>query len=117
MFWGYHLRLDCRACNDAVESEVGIYNFVKELVPAIDMQAYGEPQIVHVGKHDPKVSGYTLIQMIETSAITGHFVDINGDAYLDIFSCKEFDTDVAVDVVKKHFAPENIIEHYDERQA
>jgi hypothetical protein len=30
---------------------------------------------------DPKQLGYSLVQLIETSAITGHFCDRSGDAY------------------------------------
>jgi S-adenosylmethionine/arginine decarboxylase-like enzyme len=43
--------------------------------------------------------------MIETSNICGHFVDSNGDAYIDIFSCKPVDIGVAQDVIEKFFKP------------
>ena len=49
--------------------------------------------------------------------IAGHFVDKNGDFYLDIFSCKEFDIEVAQDVVEHWFNPKNIKVSYFTRQA
>ncbi len=106
--WGEHLILDIAECNANVCSKNAIAAFVKELVEAIDMKVYGEPIIVHFAEHSYEAAGYSLVQLIETSAITGHFSDNNRDAYLDIFSCKNFDDDLAIKVVQKHFAPRKI---------
>ena len=108
MSWGYHLILDCKSCNDNVKDANAIREFVKQLVVDIDMKAYGEPVIVHFANHDPQKGGYSLVQLIETSSITGHFVDLTKDSYLDIFSCKEIPTHEALTAVKKWFEPKNI---------
>lgn len=105
-YWGYHLMLDCMSCKIvSVTSEENIRNFIKELVPAIDMVAYGEPMINHFATHDPEKAGFSFCQMIETSSITAHMVDNNGDMYLDIFSCKTFDIGRVQEVVQKYFDP------------
>jgi S-adenosylmethionine/arginine decarboxylase-like enzyme len=65
------------------------------------MKAYGEPQIVMFGTGNKK--GYTLIQLIETSNIAGHFVEENNTMYLDVFSCKDFDTEVVKELVHEYF--------------
>jgi S-adenosylmethionine/arginine decarboxylase-like enzyme len=70
------------------------------------MKAFGRPMIQHFGEGDK--AGYTLVQLIETSNITGHFCDNSGDAYLDIFSCKWFDENVVQNVVASWFKPESI---------
>jgi S-adenosylmethionine decarboxylase len=70
------------------------------------MVAYGEPVPEHFATHLPEAAGYSLVRLIETSAVTGHFCDASGDAYLDVFSCKEFDPEVALRVVREHFRPE-----------
>ncbi len=106
--WGQHLILDIGDCNANICSKSAISAFVKELVEAIDMKAYGEPVIVHFAEHSQEAAGYSLVQLIETSAITGHFSDNNRDAYLDIFSCKSFANDIVIQVVEKHFAPQRI---------
>jgi S-adenosylmethionine/arginine decarboxylase-like enzyme len=117
-FWGYHLILDCRACEIArITSKENIVRFVKTLVTAIDMKAYGEPLVEHFATHDPAKGGFSLVQLIETSAITAHFVDLNGDLYLDIFSCKEFSIETCKQVVADFFAPEQIRETFLTRQA
>lgn len=106
--WGQHLVLDLGGCNENICHKEDISNFVKELVKAIEMVAYGEPVIVHFAEHSYEAAGYSLVQLIETSAIMGHFSDNNRDAYLDIFSCKSIDKDTAIQVVEKHFAPQQI---------
>jgi S-adenosylmethionine/arginine decarboxylase-like enzyme len=108
-YWGFHALFDVHAGDlDKISSGENIYNFVKELVPAIDMIAYGEPMIEHFATHDPEKAGYSLCQMIETSAITGHFVDKNGDAYIDVFSCKPYDIKLVEQTIEKYFNPKKI---------
>jgi S-adenosylmethionine/arginine decarboxylase-like enzyme len=105
--WGYHLTLDCKACDiPSVMDYDNIWRFTKRLVKDIDMVAYGDPQIVHFGSGDK--TGYTLVQLIETSNICAHFIDSNGNAYIDVFSCKTFDNDVVVKLVQEYFKPERI---------
>ena len=72
------------------------------------MNAYGAPLLEHFAEHVPEAAGYSLVQLIETSAITGHFCDRSGDAYIDIFSCKEFAAELAVEVVRAAFRPQHI---------
>lgn len=119
-YWGYHLILDCAELNhDAITSYDNIYNFTKQLVFDIDMVAYGEPQIVNFGSGNK--AGYTLVQLIETSNICAHFVPddgMGGNAmYLDVFSCKEYDDQVVIELVKKFFGAKYIRPNYLTRQA
>jgi len=108
-YWGYHAMFDCASCDkEQVASRENIYNFIKELVPAIDMVAYGEPMIEHFATHSKDKAGWSFVQMIETSSITGHLVDSNGDAYIDIFSCKTVDVKVAEELINKYFSPQKV---------
>lgn len=107
MSWGYHLILNC-AAGKQVNDKEHMLAFIKELVPAIDMIAFGEPWIEHFATHDETKSGLSFCQMIETSNICGHFVDASGDCYIDVFSCKPFNPQTVVDLVNKYFAPETV---------
>ena len=107
--WGRHLILDCAACDrEAVRSGEAIRGFCEDLVESIGMVAYGEPLLEHFATHLPEAAGYSLVQLIETSAVTGHFCDASGDAYLDVFSCKDFDPAIAIRVVERHFRPSRV---------
>ena len=117
-YWGYHLILDCKGGDlDKVRSSKNIDQFVRALVTKIEMVACGEPKIEHFAANNPNAAGFSLVQLIETSSITGHFVDLNGDSYIDIFSCKSFDIEKVKEVVKQYFAPKQIKVTYLTRQA
>ena len=108
---------DCRAGDVSLFTRENIEKFVKTLVEKIDMVAYGEPMIEHFATHCPDKAGFSLCQMIETSNITAHFVDLNGDFYVNIFSCKPYEVQDALDVVRYFFNPENVKTRFIERQA
>jgi len=116
-YWGYHLMLDVKGCEiqRATDPEY-ISHFTKDLVRLIEMVPYGEPQLVHFADGTDK-SGWTVSQLIETSNIMGHFLDINGDLYMDIFSCKDFEEARVVKALEEHFKPEKIKSRFFRRQA
>ena len=114
--WGFHLILDCCGCNhDDITDPNVIADFANRLVEGIDMVAYGEPQVVKFGSGNK--AGYTLVQLIETSNICAHFVEENDTMYLDIFSCKPFDPQVAIDIATDAFKFKKYNTAYIERQA
>lgn len=116
MFWGYHLMLDCSGCNNNIADRDQIYRFTKDLVERIDMTAHGEPIIEHLLQGDPK-QGYSMMQLITTSNICAHFMELDGTAYFDIFSCKPFNIDIAQDVVKEYFNPAKLRVNFITRHA
>ena len=106
--WGKHVILDIKGCNLARATDPEYLKFfTKELVRVIEMVAYGEPQAVHFADNTD-LAGWTIVQLIETSSIIGHWLDINGDVYLDIFSCKDFDENRAKSLIEQCFSPEEI---------
>ena len=114
--WGCHLIVNAGNCDPvALRSKTIISKFAKALVKKIDMVAYGEPRIVMFGTGGKK--GYTLVQLIETSNITAHFVEETNDIYLDIFSCKNFDKKNAIELFSEYFHPKKIETKFMERQA
>lgn len=115
-YWGHHLLLNARGCvSKTIRNNLTIEAFSRELVKKIDMVPYGEPQVVMFGTGNKK--GYTLVQLIETSNITGHFVEETDDMYLDVFSCKTFDPKTVKEVVDYYFAPRDVDTKFVSRDA
>lgn len=115
-YWGHHLLLNARKCvPSTIRSKSMIEAFSHNLVKKIDMVAYGQPQVIMFGTGNKK--GYTLVQLIETSNITGHFVEETDDMYLDVFSCKDFDPKTVEEIVAWYFAPKNIDTKFVSRDA
>lgn len=115
--WGKHLILDCAGCNYfLINNTTNIREFIKELVKRIDMIAHGEPQIELLLPGTDN-EGYSVLQMITTSNITIHFVNQTKEAYIDVFSCKDFDANIAQAVVTEYFEPTSIRANILSRQA
>jgi len=105
--WGKHLILDLTRCAPQhIRCPYRITAFAQALVEKIDMVAHGQPWVKHFGSGNK--AGYTLVQLIETSNITGHFAEEDNSAYLDVFSCKDFHQKDVEDTVQNFFRPEHI---------
>lgn len=108
MAWGYHLALDCKSCNkDKITDKEFIKGFSKYIIETADMIPFGEPQIEYLLPGTDN-AGYSILQMITTSNFTAHFIDASGDAYVDLFSCKEFDVEKIVGTVKTMLEAEDM---------
>jgi len=102
--FGTELILDLHGCDpEIIRSRKKLEEFARKLVRRIRMVAYGKPFLAHFGHKDPVTSGYSLVQLIETSSITAHFSEGKNSVYLNIFSCKPFDKDDALEFCKEYF--------------
>ena len=99
--WGIASAIDIYECNpDTIRDADAIRRFVVQLCDLIEMKRFQETQVVHFGE-DEKVAGYSMVQLIETSLISGHFANLTNAVYLDVFSCKPYDPETV-----KNFAME-----------
>lgn len=114
--FGWELVLDLYDCDYArISSEQSIREYAKELCRLIDMKPYGEPQTPYFGEMQEHTKGYSLLQFIETSAITGHFSEGTGAVYINIFSCKAYDAELAETFTKKWFGAQRVCARLFER--
>jgi hypothetical protein len=101
--WGMSTSVDLRDCDsEAIRSRELIRDYVVRLCELIDMRRFGECQIVHFG--EGRVAGFSMLQLIETSLISGHFANDSNRAYLDIFSCKPYDPDLVEQFSREFFS-------------
>jgi len=113
--WGLLASVDLYECNPkTIRDAAAIKRYVDELCELIEMRQFGETQIVNFGE-DEKVAGYSMVQLIETSLISGHFANKSNSAYIDIFSCKYYEPSVAVEFTKKFFEAKEVKMHYNLR--
>jgi S-adenosylmethionine/arginine decarboxylase-like enzyme len=74
---------------------------VPGLISAIGMRAHGPLMLERFG--DDELEGWSALQFIETSSITVHADEVFGRCFVDVFSCRSFDPDVAAAIVAEHF--------------
>ncbi len=101
--WGIASSIDIYNCRPStIRDADAIRRFVVELCDLIEMKRFGETQVVHFGE-DEKVAGYSMVQLIETSLISGHFANLSNAAYIDVFSCKPYLPELVQDFSEKFF--------------
>ena len=107
--YGQELILDIHNCDPDRFNRITIKNYFKDLCELIDMQRcdlhfwddVGVPE--EEKQTEPHLKGTSAIQFIMTSNVTIHTLDILKTVHINIFSCKEFDHDVAGDFTARWF--------------
>jgi S-adenosylmethionine/arginine decarboxylase-like enzyme len=99
-FYGTSLLLSFHDVPANVFKNEFIKPFLEALVDSINMTKgpyfeWGSDKNENDNPH-PKAEGISAVQFLEESAVVGHFLDEIEKVYLDIFSCKEFDTYEAI---------------------
>ena len=111
--FGFELIMDLYECDFAVmSSKAKLAQYVDELCRLIKMKKYGKVQLPYFGLEKPHTKGYSLLQFIETSSITGHFSEYWRTSYLNIFSCKPYNHTLAVKFTKEFFKAKKIRARY-----
>jgi S-adenosylmethionine/arginine decarboxylase-like enzyme len=101
--WGLLSSLDAKNCSpELIRSAEAIKEYVIKLCELIKMKRFQDTLVVNFGE-DEKVAGYSMVQLIETSLISGHFANLNNASYIDIFSCKLYDPYVAAEFTREFF--------------
>lgn len=115
--FGQELVISLYECDLAkISSGDEIKKFVIELCDnVIKMKRYGEALIPHFGHESPITSGYSLVQLIETSSVTGHFSEYKKSVYLNIFSCAYFDPEKTAEFCKEFFGAKHYESHFIKR--
>ncbi len=107
--YGQELILDLHGCDACKFTRGEIEQFCKELCEQIEMERcelhfwddVGVPE--EERQTHRKTKGTSAVQFILTSTIVIHTLDLMNAAYVNIFSCKEFDTDEAAKFTAKWF--------------
>lgn len=94
--YGLELILDLKGCELTDLSQKKLKNFFAELCQKIDMERHGEPLFWEDWSGTPHLHGISAIQFIETSNVVCHALPLLKAVYINIFSCKQFDTQVAL---------------------
>ena len=101
--WGLLTSIDLHGCDPKkIASKEVITQFAIDLCDYIDMKRFGDPIVVRFGA-DPRVAGYSLAQLIETSLISGHFAEDSDRAFIDVFSCKEYPPKQTAEFCQNYF--------------
>ena len=107
--YGKELILDLIECDPRlIRSKRKILEYCIQICKLIKMKRYGKPFIERFALDSDFAAGYSLVQLIETSSISGHFSEAWNRVYINIFSCKNFNHKTARSFTKKFFKAKKI---------
>lgn len=107
--YGMELLLDLHKCNCEQFTRLSIEKYFEDLCELIDMERCDLHFWDDVGvakeeqQTDPKTKGTSAVQFILTSTVVIHTLDLMGAAYINIFSCKDFDAKEAAEFTAQWF--------------
>ncbi len=107
--YGKELILDIHECNAKLFTRISIRKYFKDLclligMTACDLHFWDDVGVSEEEKQtSPHTKGTTAIQFILTSNITIHTLDILEKIFINVFSCKEFDTKTVEDFTVNFF--------------
>lgn len=100
--WGKSVAINISGCqHSSLVSVASIQTYIRKVIELISMKAHGECIIERFG--EGSLEGISAMQFIETSSITVHCDEVGDRVFIDIFSCKDFDSALAVRFSKKYF--------------
>ena len=107
--YGMELILDLYDCDPkTLRSKKRLNDFIVKICKLIKMKRYGKPFLERFGFGRDFTAGFSLVQLIESSSISGHFSELWNSAYINIFSCKPFDVRKARAFTGKFFRAKKI---------
>lgn len=119
--YGKELILDLHECDPDKFTRQSIEKYFVELCERIDMERCKLTWWDDVGVPDedkqtePHLKGTSAVQFILTSSVVIHTLDLMGNVYLNIFSCKDFDHEMAGALSEKWFNGRAVNFHLIER--
>jgi len=110
--FGPHLMLDCRGCNaEKIGNLDFVWHFLNDLPEKIGMTKIIQPYVFPYEGLIPEDRGITGMVVIAESHITFHSFTEKDYFFFDIFSCKHFDVNRVVDLVREAFEVQNMDRH------
>lgn len=113
--FGPHVTIDLIGCPKEILSDYELhFNYLKMLPGLIQMTPITQPYVFPYSGLVPEDRGITGIVIIAESHLSIHSFEDKGYSFIDIFSCKGFDVEKAIEITLSTFKPQtyelNIVE-------
>ena len=119
--YGFELIMDLHGCDPSRFNRARLDGYFKKLCEWIDMEKCERYWWDDVGVPEeekqisPHTKGTSAVQFILTSTIVVHTLDLLGAVYVNIFSCKTFDRNMAEQITREWFGAKECRSHFIER--
>lgn len=108
-FNGQELIMDLYDCDPKIiTSKKKIIEYINKICVAIKVKKFGPSRVERFGAESHWGTGYSFFQFIEESSICGHFLENKNIAFINIFSCKPFSNQNAINFTNKFFKSKKV---------
>lgn len=119
--WGYQLIMNLGDCDPlSISNKENIEKCIKKCIKSTKLKALGNPIYKSLPPThrvlEKHIDGISVVQFIETSSITMHFVNSEIAGFIDFFSCKKFDPAIVEKIIIDHFHPSSYSVRFLERR-
>jgi S-adenosylmethionine decarboxylase len=117
MAFGYELLLDLYDCREGVCDDLDLcYRFLDEIVGYLGLQHQSPPFLFRsdAQKYPDKAGLSGWVPLIESSVVI-HTLTVRDFISIDIYCCRKFDTDRAIEFTSRFFTPQKIESQFLER--
>lgn len=103
--FGMHLMLDGYRCSPELLNDANnVYEFLDTMPEKVGMRKLTKPYVVKAEGNDKKdPGGWTGFVIIEESHVSVHTFVKRGFVTVDVYSCRDFDADMAIAYIKEFF--------------
>jgi S-adenosylmethionine decarboxylase len=106
--FGPHITIDLKGCPKEILSNYNLhFDYLKMLPGLIQMTPITQPYVFPYDELIPGDRGITGIVIIAESHLSVHSFEEKGYSFIDIFSCKDFDVEKAIEITLEIFKPES----------
>jgi len=106
--WGLSTAIDLHDCDpNLLKNAEAIKEYAVKVCALIDAKPWGPCHVQHFGVN-PDVAGYSMMQLVETSLVSGHFANKTNRIFLDIFSCRYYDAIKAAEFSQEFFRAKDV---------
>ena len=106
--FGPHITIDLKGCPKETLSDYNLhFDYLKSLPEMINMTPITQPYVFPYSGLVPEDKGITGIVIIAESHISVHSFEDKGYCFIDIYSCKDMDTERAIHITLDMFKPES----------
>jgi len=107
--YGMELILELFNCDlETISSKKKIQEFIKEASKKVKLNTYGPARIKRFMGGGLFGMGYSFLQFLSVSSMTGHFIENDSTAFLNVFSCSIFDDKEMAKYAKSFFKAKKI---------
>lgn len=110
--YGPHLMLDLNACDPRMLDDLDLcFKFLDSVPKKLKMTKITSPYVFRYPGLVPDEQGITGVVVIAESHVSLHTYPIKHYAFIDIFSCKPFDIEMAQNFCVEYFSSQSVKQH------